>query len=216
MKVLVIGANGLTGQRVVKLLARSPHDPVAMIRHPGQRAGFDELGVATVLADLEYPIDHAVRGCDGIIFAAGSGSKTGKDKTVLIDHLGSIRAAVAALVNGAKRFVMLSALNATVNSESAIKHYHRARAHADGFLRTMPEVFDGQGLDWTIVCPGRLTNDRGTGRVAISDEIHGGGKTSRDNLAKTLVACLDQPNTVGRAFGLLDGNTALSDALNEL
>ena len=71
MKVLVIGANGNTGTRVIRRLANGPHDPVAMIRNPADRAKFDSLGVPTILADLEYPIDHAVQGCDAIIFAAG-------------------------------------------------------------------------------------------------------------------------------------------------
>ena len=88
MKVLVIGANGNTGTRVIRRLAMGSHEPVAMIRNPAHREKFDSLGVPTVLADLEYPIDHAVQGCDAIIFAAGSGGKTGKDKTVLIDHIG--------------------------------------------------------------------------------------------------------------------------------
>ena len=62
------------------------------------------------------------------------GGHTGKDKTVLIDHIGAIRSMVAAQVHGAKRFVMLSALNVAVNSKSKIAHYHRAKAHADGTL----------------------------------------------------------------------------------
>ena len=86
MKVLVIGANGNTATRLVGRLARGPHNPLAMIRNPDQRGKFDEMGVPTVLADLEYPIDHAVRGCDAVIFAAGSGGHTGKDKTVLVDR----------------------------------------------------------------------------------------------------------------------------------
>jgi uncharacterized protein YbjT (DUF2867 family) len=86
---LVIGANGNTATRLVRRLAAGRHDPVAMIRNPDQRPKFDEMGVPTVLADLEYPIDHAVRGCDAVIFAAGSGGHTGKDKTVLVDHLGA-------------------------------------------------------------------------------------------------------------------------------
>ena len=102
MKVLVIGANGNTATRVVRRLVESEHDPVAMIRDPSQRARFDDLGVSTVLADLEYPIDHAVKNCDAIIFAAGSGGHTGKDKTVLVDHIGAIRSMVAAQVQGAR------------------------------------------------------------------------------------------------------------------
>ena len=84
MRVLVIGANGNTATRMLRRLAGSAHDPVAMIRNPEQRAKFDALGVPTVLADLEYPIDHAVSGCDAVIFAAGSGGHTSKDKTVLV------------------------------------------------------------------------------------------------------------------------------------
>ena len=209
MKVLVIGANGKTATRVVQRLKGSSHDPLAMIRNPSQREKFDEMGVPTVLADLEYPIDHAVRGCDAVIFAAGSGGHTGKDKTVLVDHIGAIRAIVTAQVHGARRFIMLSAINADANSQSRIAHYHRAKAHADNHLRETD-------LDYTIVCPGRLTDEPGTGTVTVGPELHGKGQTSRDNLAAALVRCLDLPNTVGRSFSLLEGDTPLDEALRSI
>lgn len=209
MKVLVIGANGKTATHVVRRLVEGAHEPLAMIRDPAQRAKFDDLGVATVLADLEYPIDHAVKGCDAVIFAAGSGGHTGKDKTVLIDHIGAIRAIVAAQVHGAKRFVMLSALNVDVNSQSRIAHYHRAKAHADNHLRET-------GLDYTIVCPGGLTDDAATGKVAVSAELHGQGPTSREHLAAALVDCLDLENTVRKSFSLLEGDRPLDEALRSV
>jgi|TARA_Y100000310_G_C20694751_1_gene824786 uncharacterized protein YbjT (DUF2867 family) len=209
MKVLVIGANGNTATRVIRRLAEGAHDPVAMIRNPAQRARFDELGVATVLADLEYPIDHAVKGCDAIIFAAGSGGSTGKDKTVLVDHLGAIRSMVTAEVHGVRRYIMLSSINNDVNSQSAIAHYHKAKAHADNHLM-------GTDLDYTIVCPGGLTDEPGTELVVASPELHGRGRTSRENLAAALVACLDLDNTIGKSFSLLDGETALHEALNAI
>ena len=209
MKVLVIGANGNTATRVVRRLVEGTHQALAMIRDPAQRAKFDALGVPTVLADLEYPIDHAVQGCDAVIFAAGSGSRTGKDKTVLVDHIGAIRAIVTAQVHDAKRFVMLSALNVDVQSQSPIGHYHRAKAHADNHLRETD-------LDFTIVCPGRLTDEAGTGGVSIADQLYGKGMTSRENLAAALVACLDKPNTIGKSFSLLDGETPLEEALQSV
>lgn len=92
MQVLVIGANGNAGLHVVIRLAASEHKPIAMIQHADQRHRFDELGVPTVLGHLEYPINHVFGGCDAVIFAAGSGGKT-----VLVDHLGAIRAATKAL-----------------------------------------------------------------------------------------------------------------------
>lgn len=209
MKVLVIGANGNTATRLVRRLAQGAHDPIAMIRHPGQRAKFDDLGVPTVLADLEYPIDHAVAGCDAVIFAAGSGGHTGKDKTVLVDHLGAIRSMVAAQVAGVGRYIMLSSIGNDIHSTSPIAHYHKAKAHADNH----PMETD---LDYTVVCPGGLTDDEATGKVAISPDLHGRGLTSRENLAEALALCLDRQNTIGKSFSLLDGDVAVGDALAAL
>ncbi len=209
MKVLVIGANGNTATRMVRQLKSGPHELLAMIRNPAQRAKFDDMGVPTVLADLEYPIDHAVMGCQAIIFAAGSGGHTGKDKTVLVDHIGAIRAMVAAQVHGAKRFIMLSSINADINSQSRIAHYHKAKAHADNHLRQTD-------LDYTVICPGGLTDDPGTGKVAINSKLKGAGKTSRENLAAALVMSLDLENTIGKSFSLLDGNTPLKEALQSV
>lgn len=209
MRVVVIGANGNTATRVVRRLAAGRHDPVAMIRDPAQRPKFDALGVPTVLGDLEYPIDHAVAGMDAVVFAAGSGGRTGKDKTVLVDHLGAIRSMVAAQTAGARRYVMLSSINNDIHSTSPIAHYHKAKAHADNHLRETE-------LDYTIVCPGRLTDEPATERIAVSPELHGRGVTSRENLAEVLARCLDLDNTVGKTFSLLDGETPLDEALRSV
>ena len=209
MKVLVIGANGNTGTRIIELLKHGAHDPVAMIRDEGQKAKFDGMNVPWVKGDLEHPVDDAFDGCDSVIFAAGSGGQTGKDKTVLVDHLGAIRAMVTAQVHGARRFIMLSSLNADVNSQSPIAHYHKAKGHADHHLQETD-------LDYTIVCPGRLTDEPGTGMVSASNQLFGRGQTSRENLAKSLVACLDLDHTIRKRFALLDGDTPLQAALRAL
>jgi len=209
MRVLVIGANGNTATRLVRRLAAGRQDPVAMIRNPDQRPKFDEMGVPTVLADLEYPIDHAVRGCNAVIFAAGSGGHTGKDKTVLVDHLGAIRSMVTAQAHGARRYIMLSSIGADLNSTSRIAHYHKAKAHADNFLRE-------SGLDYTVVCPGGLRDDPGTSSVSVSLELGVRGTTLRENLAEALALCLDLDSTIGKTFSLLDGDTPIESALRSL
>ena len=209
MKVLVIGAHGNTGKRVVKRLTESRHEPLAMIRDTSQRAVFDDLGVPTVLADLEYPIGHAVVGCDAVIFAAGSGGHTGKDKTVLIDQIGAIRSIVTAQLHGARRYVMLSSINADMNSQSKIAHYHKAKGHADHHLRESE-------LDYTTICPGGLRDDPGNGLVSVSADCHISGITTRDNLAAALVACLDIESTIGKTFSLLEGETPLEEALHSI
>ena len=215
MKVLVIGAHGNTGMRVVKLLTTGQHQPLAMVRNAEQRKKFDKLGVATVLGDLEYPIDHATSGCDAVIFAAGSGSKTGKDKTVLIDHIGALRAMVSAATMGARRFILLSSIGAEVDSESPIKHYHRAKGYADVFLQNMSEVMEHK-LDWTIVKPGRLTDEPGPGGVSVQTPSGEKPNTSRTTLAIALASCLDEPATIGKSFYLFDGEAPLTESLRSL
>ena len=207
MKVLVIGANGNTATRVVRLIKKeTSQEPIAMIRNTTQRVKFDKLGVTTVLGDLEYPIDHAIMGCNAIIFAAGSGSQTGKDKTVLVDHIGAIRSMVTAQVHGVKRYIMLSTINADENSNSRIAHYHKAKAFADRHLKDT-------NLDWTIVCPGGLRDEEGNGLVSVQSELFLEGLTTRDNLAASLVSCLELPNTIGKRFSLIEGKTPIKEAL---
>ena len=207
MKVLVIGANGNTATRVVRLIKNeTSHEPIAMIRNTTQRVKFDKLGVTTVLGDLEYPIDHAIMGCNAIIFAAGSGSQTGKDKTILVDHIGAIRSMVTAQVHGVKRYVMLSTINAEENSNSRIAHYHKAKAFADRHLIDT-------NLDWTIVCPGGLRDEEGNGLVSVHSDLFLEGITTRDNLAASLVSCLELPNTIGKRFSLIEGKTPIKEAL---
>lgn len=210
MKVLILGANGNTGFRLTKILAEGPHDPVAMIRDPDQRPRFDDLGVPTVPGDLEYPIDHAVKGCDAVIFAAGSGGKTGKDKTVLVDQLGAIRSVVAAQVHGCSRYIMLSSINADIESESKIAHYHRAKGYADDFILRQ------DGLGWTIVRPGGLHDNPSPGTAEFLQETAGSFRTSRETLAMVMAACLDESATERKLFGLADGGTPINAGLRRL
>ncbi len=219
MNVLIIGGHGRTGRRVTQLLLGTNHQPVAMIRNAGQRQVFDDMGVPTVLGDLEYPIDHVFKAYDGfeaVVFAAGSVRQNTIDKAVLVDHLGPIRAATAAVMHGTKRFILLSALNSDEQSESAIAYYHRAKGFSDRFVREITQAFKGDGLDWTTIHPGGLTDDPGTGKVTITASTHGEGSTRRDHVAEAIVACLDHPSTIGKSFAILDGDTPLTEALDAL
>lgn len=221
MRVLIIGANGDTGFKVVQRLKASDHTAVAMIRDDDQKARFADIGVETVMGDLLHPIDDALEaggGCDAVVFAAGSGGKTGKDMTVLIDHLGAIRTAVAALNADAKRFVLLSGLNTNRDAtDDPIPHWRRAKGRADDFVRTMPDAL-GEGLDYTIVCPGALhdDDDRPTGVELIAPDGTGHAKprTSRANTAAVMAACLDEPASVGQTIGVIDGGTDAAAALS--
>ena len=164
MKVLVVGANGQIGRHFVKMLADSEnYTPKAMIRKEEQISFFNSLGVESVLTSLEGSVEEiaeAMKGCDAVVFAAGSGGGAGADKTLLIDLDGAAKTIEAAEQTGTERFLMISAINADKRDmwKEDMVHYYVAKHHADNILRA-------SGLIYTIIRPGLLTNDPGTGKV---------------------------------------------------
>ncbi|WP_214482435.1 SDR family oxidoreductase [Bacillus sp. SM2101] len=215
MKVLVVGANGGTGRIILQLLGQSgEHDAVAMIRDDSQREDLISLGASsTVLADLEKEMSHAIEGCDAIIFAAGSGSKTGADKTKLVDEQGAINLIKTAERRGVNRFIMLSSVGADLpdlGPTDSMKGYLKSKGIADEYL-------SNSSLVYTIVRPGRLSYDEGTGHISISKKLADySGDISREDVAKVLVECLNIQNTYGKTFEILSGQTDIIEALQNI
>lgn len=207
-RVLVIGANGSTGRRVVRLLAeRGAYAPVAMIRDAAQSPRFEEMGVETAVADLEGLVDPALEGCGAVVFCAGSGAGTGLDRTVTVDRDGAVKSMVAAEAQGVDRYVMLSSRGADPDSEGErLSPYYRAKGHADVWLRR-------SDLTHTIVRPGRLTEEEGTGRIELAPSLPSGGSIPRDDVARVLVECLDAESTRGSTFAIVSGPTPIGEAL---
>ncbi|QHJ69496.1 SDR family oxidoreductase [Planococcus halotolerans] len=212
MDVLVIGANGQVGRNIVKELAEKNHNAVAMVRKEEQKAKMEELGASkVVLADLEEDFSNAFENVDAVIFAAGSGPKTGPDKTLTIDLWGSVKAAKYAQDKGVKRFVQLGSMgsdNPDAGGE-AMKPYLVAKRSAD-------EILQATNLDYTIVRPGALTDDEKTGKVEVSAqgfESMEGRSIPRADVAHVLVDVLERENTYGKVFEILQGE---EDAENQL
>jgi len=214
LKVFVIGANGQIGQHVVELLQdHDQHTPVAMVRKQQQAESFEEKGVETVIADLEGTVDEiakAAKGCDAIVFTAGSGGHTGADKTLLIDLDGAVKAVEAAEMAGIRRFLLVSALQAhrRENWNEQIKPYYVAKHFAD-------KMVEQSSLTYTIIRPGGLLNEKGTGNIRVSEDIRS-GSIPREDVARTIVAALDEENTYYKAFDLISGDLPIKDALHNL
>ncbi|SFR53619.1 NAD(P)H-binding [Marinobacter daqiaonensis] len=212
MRVLIAGAHGKIGQHLVRQMAESPHTARAMIRDESQASVMKELGAGeTVVADLESDCSHALGGCDAVVFTAGSGPHTGPDKTIDIDQNGAIGLVDAARAAGVSRFLMVSSMRADnpENAPEKIHHYLRAKQKADEHLRA-------SGLDYTIVRPGPLTNDAGTGRVEISGKLERTGSIPREDVATVLLYALDADNTRRVTFDVLSGEDGIAEALASL
>lgn len=209
MNVLVVGAHGKIGQRLIRAMAKSAHTSRAMIRSEDQREKMNALGAHDiVVADLEGDCSAALAGCDAVVFTAGSGGHTPPEKTDDIDRNGAISIIDQAARAGVQRFVMVSAMNADTPEKGPekMRHYFEAKKAADDHLRA-------SDLDYTIVRPGQLTEDEGTGLVDIAKNLGRVGEVPRDDVALTLVLTLDSPNTARQHFELLAGDTPVEKAL---
>ncbi|SFG14481.1 Uncharacterized conserved protein YbjT, contains NAD(P)-binding and DUF2867 domains [Halopelagius inordinatus] len=205
MYVLVAGSHGQVGQHVTRILAESDYDVGGMVRDESQTEDIDALGAEPVVADLTEDVAHAVEGADAVVFAAGSG---GEDVWG-VDRDGAKNLVDAAEDEGATRFVMLSSINADrpESSPEALREYLRAKAEADDYLRE-------SDLTYTVVRPGPLTNEEGTGRVEIGAEIdRDSAEIPREDVARTLVAALTAEPTHGKTFELGSGDTPIEKAV---
>ncbi|QDX39654.1 SDR family oxidoreductase [Salarchaeum sp. JOR-1] len=211
MRVLVTGAHGQVGRHVVRSLANhSRHEAVGLVRKPEYVDDVASWGGDPVRGDVtdRESLDAALGECDGVVFAAGS---SGEDVWG-VDRDGAISCVDAAETADAERFVMLSAMNADRPEESpeALREYLRAKAEADDYLRDST-------LTYTVVRPGALTDDRGTGRVRVGANLDRGDATiPRADTATTLVEALTVPETHGETFELLSGDTPIEAALRGL
>lgn len=210
-KVLVVGANGQTGTKIVEILKNhGQYDPVAMIRDERQKEKFEAMRVDYKIGDLEKDMSNVLDGIHKIIFAAGSGSKTGPDKTIAVDQDGAIKLINEAEKHQLKKFVMLSAMGADdPEKESPIQHYLKAKHNADEHLKQ-------SGLNYTIVRPGSLTNDPHIGKIYAEKTLDRKGQISREDVAQVLVITLDHAKVRNKTFEILKGDQPIAEAIADL
>ncbi len=210
MKVLVAGANGKTGRLLIQYLKEDGHEPYGMVRKEEQKGTIESLGGIPVLADVTKDVGHGVKGMDAVIFAAGSGSSTGPEETVRVDQEGAINLIKHTEEFGMTKFVMLSSIAAGDPSRVGedMRHYMEAKGKADEYLQSTE-------LDYTIVRPGGLTDGDSTSKITVGDTVDF-GEIPRADVAKTIIAALQEPNAFHKAFEVISGDTQIEEALKTL
>ncbi|MEA2496993.1 MAG: hypothetical protein QOJ29_4904 [Thermoleophilaceae bacterium] len=213
MDVLVAGGHGKIGLRLLGLLAARGDRARGLIRNADHAADLEALGAEPVVADLEQLEDIApyIEGADAVVFAAGAGPGSGPERKRTVDLGGALKLIDGVTRAGTRRYVMVSSIGAhdPGGATEQMRPYLEAKAEADGALVAA-------GLDFTIVRPGSLTDDVGSGAVALTTELGGRGKIPRDDVATILLACLDMPETIGLTFEAFRGQQPIEYALRAL
>jgi uncharacterized protein YbjT (DUF2867 family) len=211
MEVLVAGGHGQVAQRLLRLLAERGDRPRGLIRNPDHAADLEALGAEPVLCDLEQddPRPH-IGAAQAIVFAAGAGPGSGPERKRTVDLGAAVKLIEAARELGVARSVMVSSMGvADAEHAGAMRPYLEAKRDAD-------EALIASGLDWTIVRPGRLTDDPATGTVDAAPALGRRGEITREDTALVLREVLHAPNTIRVAFEVLGGDTPVADAVAAL
>jgi uncharacterized protein YbjT (DUF2867 family) len=212
-RIAVVGGHGQIARLLHPRLAERGLTPVALVRREEQREALEGEGVAVRMLDIEAStpedVAGALEGCQAVVFAAGGGPDGNIERKRTVDLEGSTKSIEAARSLGIRRFVQVSAINVDDpvpdDTPPVWRAYVEAKRDADAALRE-------SDLDWTIIRPGRLTDDPATGRVELGADVARADVTRAD-VAAVLAAVVDDDRTIGRQWNLVGGNTPIEAAV---
>jgi uncharacterized protein YbjT (DUF2867 family) len=214
MDIAIAGGHGQIARHLSRILAERGDTVRGLIRDPGQRDDLSSDGAQPRVLDLEQASDAAVgeevRGTDAIVFAAGAGPGSGAARKGTVDYAAATKMIRVAQRERIRRYVMISAMGAAdpPDGDDVFSIYLRAKARADRALQD-------SDLDWTIVRPGRLTNEPATGRVWLDRRVER-GEVPRADVAAVLAALLDEPQSAGLVLEVVGGETPIDAAVAEV
>jgi nucleoside-diphosphate-sugar epimerase len=214
MQIAIAGGHGRIALRLARLLRQPGHQVRSLIRNPDHADDVRAAGAEPAICDLESAsedeVAKAIGPADAVVFAAGAGPGSGPERKETMDYGGAAKLIAAAKANGIPRYVIVSSIGAdpAAEGDDTFSVYRRAKGRADAELQA-------SGLDYTIVRPGRLTDDPGTGRVRIGQSV-GGGEIGRDDVAAVLAAVLHEPAAAGQTFEVVSGDVPVEEAVSSL
>lgn len=214
MRIAIVGGHGQIARQLHPLLVTAGHQPVALVRNESHRAELEAAGAEVRLLDIEAEdadaFGRAFEGCRAVVFAAGGGPDGNKERKRTVDLEGSLKSIDGARAAGIQRFVQVSAIDVDKpvadDAGEVWKAYVEAKRDADAALRATD-------LDWTILRPGRLTDEQPTGLVALGPDVPR-GSVPRADVAAVLAAVLDRPETTGRQWNLVSGEDTITHAID--
>jgi uncharacterized protein YbjT (DUF2867 family) len=211
--VAIAGGHGQVARRLARLLVERGDTVFGLIR---KREHADDLradGSEPVLIDLEVAgpeeVAEAIKGVDAVVFAAGAGPGSGPERKLTVDRDGAIKLLEASRSAGVPRYVIVSSVGAESppDDDDVFSVYLRAKAEADAAVTASDR-------DWTVVRPGMLTDDPGTGRALVqTDPIR--DSVARDDVAAVLAAVLHEPRSAGAVLYVIAGEQPIEEALTE-
>lgn len=231
--VLIFGGHGGVARQLTPLLIANNHTVYSLIRNPEQIPDIEKLGAHPVIQDLELAtveiLTKIIKKVDAEVLvwaaAAGSGDKSLPER---IDYEAQVRTHEAAAATDAKRYISISAEDVRDRSKQTPPWYNdedRSRSERlymvlkpwmDAKLKADRDLVGGnkkRGLDWNIIRPSGLLDDKGVGKISAG-RVHFGKGVSRQDVARVISYCVDDEDISGLAFDVVGGDVDIDEALD--
>ncbi|MBO1752869.1 SDR family oxidoreductase [Actinotalea sp. BY-33] len=212
MRIVIAGGHGKIAMHLSRMLAARGDTAVGLVRNPDHVPDLAAIGAEAVVLDLEHSTPSEVAavldGADAVVFAAGAGPGSGPARKDTVDRAAAVLLADAAEQAQVRRYLLVSSMGADEADQvedETFRAYLEAKHAAEVELRT-------RDLDWTILRPGGLTDDAGTGHVTLEASVPR-EQVPREDVAAVLVGMLDEPATSGLTLELVSGEDLVDAAL---
>ncbi|NYJ04776.1 SDR family oxidoreductase [Petropleomorpha daqingensis] len=219
MRVVVAGAHGQVARRLGRLLSGRGDTVVGIVRNPDHRADLEDDGVQPAVLDLEHAsvdeVAEVVNGADAVVFAAGAGPGSGEARKHTVDHGAAVLLADAAEKAGVRPYLLVSSMGVEQARHGTPHGMDPVFAvYLQAKLRAEDQILPRPALDTTIVRPGRLTDEAGTGRVTLAHGVDY-GEIPRDDVAAVLAEIL-RAGASNDVVELVGGDTPIAEAVAAL
>ncbi|MGV0836046.1 SDR family oxidoreductase [Mycolicibacterium thermoresistibile] len=211
-RIVIIGGHGKVAMHLSQILSDRGDEVTSVFRNPNHAEEVMVTGAQPLQGDIEQldtkTLAEVLSGHDAVVFSAGAGGGN-PTRTYAVDRDAAIRVIDAAQQAGVRRFITVSYFGAGpdhgVPEDSSFFPYAEAKAAADAHLRASE-------LDWTILGPGRLTEEPATGKITVGPAA-ADGEVPREDVALVAAACLADDSTVRRTIEFNTGDTPIAEAV---
>jgi len=211
--IAIVGGHGKVALQLIPQLLGNGKNVVALARREAQRADLESMGATARHLDIETATEaefaESFAGCDAVVFTAGGGPDGNISRKTSVDLEGSLKSIAGARAAGIERFIQVSAIGVDnplpEDTTDVWRAYVEAKRDADAALRD-------SNLAWTVLRPGRLTDDPGNGLVELADQVPR-GSIPRADVAAVIVELLERPETVGKQWELISGTVPVREAV---
>ncbi len=208
--IILFGATGKTGLALSKLISGKSLELLAAVR-PGRDSGLlESFGAKILIVDaLDQDQVHSAlkdinKNSTIVSLVGGRHPELG----MRIDHPANKNIIEISNELGFSRFIFITSIGSG-ESKPQLPEVLKPILGLVADEKTKAEnVLRASELDYTIIRPGQLTNEEASGDGILTEECIL-GTMSREDLALMIMKCIEDGETIGKIYSVLDTNKKL-------